>query len=72
MHPYDFERDAPVDLDEQADLYWGALEAVVESIWIEGIYLWNWLANSRGYDASKDYTPEGKSAEAELFESWGR
>jgi hypothetical protein len=72
MHPYDFERDAAVDYVEQADLYWAALEAVGKSIWIEGIYLWNWLANSEGYDANKDYTPESKSAEAELFGSWGR
>jgi hypothetical protein len=72
MHPYDFERSAAVDYGEQADLYWAALEAVGTTPWIEGIYLWNWLANSAGYDASKDYTPEGKLAEAELFGSWAR
>ncbi|UCH84940.1 MAG: hypothetical protein JSW50_04425 [Candidatus Latescibacterota bacterium] len=71
MHPYDFDRDAAVDYEEQADLYWGALEAVGKSIWVEGVYLWNWLADSEGFDASKDYTPEGKLAEAELVGSWG-
>jgi hypothetical protein len=70
MHPYDFTSSAVVDVDEQADLYWAALQAVGDKPWIRGMYWWNWLANGSGAEELKDYTPRGKPAENELIGAW--
>ncbi len=70
MHPYDFTRNAAVDLQEQGDLYWAALEAVGDKPWIRGVYWWNWPANPTGAEQT-DYTPQGKPAEKELSDAWG-
>ncbi len=69
MHPYDFGRTTALDLQEQADLYWGALEAVGDKPWIRGVYWWNWLATPTGAE-QRDYTPQGKPAEKELVDAW--
>lgn len=71
MHPNDFQREARVDFDEQADLYWGTLEALSANPWIRGVLWWNWLAVSSG-DESVDYTPKNKPAEKELIDAWIR
>jgi hypothetical protein len=71
MHPYDFNRQAAVDYDEQADLYWGTLEALGDRPWVRGVLWWNWLAKSSGNE-SADYTPKGKPAEKELVDAWIR
>ncbi|MDH3216610.1 MAG: hypothetical protein OEN01_09995 [Candidatus Krumholzibacteria bacterium] len=70
MHPYDFDSDAAVDLVEQSDLYWGALEAIGDIPWIRGVYWWNWLANGASDEEVKDYTPKAKPAENELISAW--
>ncbi|UCG52581.1 MAG: hypothetical protein JSW58_03260 [Candidatus Latescibacterota bacterium] len=72
MHPYDFRRQASVDFQEQADLYWAALEATGDKPWIRGMYWWNWFANGSGTDLSTDYTPRRKPAERELDDAWER
>ena len=48
LHPYAFGNDATIDLREQADLYWAAIEATGGESWIAGIYFWNWLASGGG------------------------
>lgn len=70
QHPYDFERDAAIDLDEQADLYWAALQALGDQPWIQGVYWWNWLARRAGDAELDDYIPAGKPAEKELSDAW--
>jgi hypothetical protein len=70
MRPYAFDRGAPVDVAEQADLYWAALEATGGKPWIAGLWWWNWLADGSGGAANADYTPNGKPAAAELAAAW--
>lgn len=70
QHPYDFERDAAVDMEEQADLYWAAMQAVGDKPWIEGMHWWNWLIDSTPGAEEKDFTPEGKPAQKELIDAW--
>jgi hypothetical protein len=71
MHPYAFGDDATLDLAEQADLYWGALEATGQEDWVAGVYFWNWLAAGGGGPDDTDFTPRGKPAEEVLTEAWG-
>jgi len=70
MRPYEFGDDATLDLNEQADLYWAAMQATSAESWIAGLYWWNWLANGAGGEDNTDYTPSGKLAEKELRNSW--
>jgi hypothetical protein len=70
MKPYEFGNNAMLDLQEQADLYWAALQATVETNWLSGLYWWNWLADGSGGLQNTDYTPSGKPAEIELRNSW--
>jgi hypothetical protein len=70
MHPYEA-TGGRLDLGEQADLYWAALEASGGQAWLEGMYWWNWPADGRGGPSNTDYTPHGKPAEVELRGSWG-
>jgi hypothetical protein len=70
LHPYAFGNDAAIDLVEQADLYWAAIEATGRESWIAGIYFWNWLAAGGGGPEDKDYTPRGKPAEDVVREAW--
>ena len=68
--PYEFDDEAKLDLQEQADLYWAAMQATAEESWIAGLYWWNWLANGSGGVNNTDYTPNGKPAEMELKRAW--
>lgn len=70
IHPYDFESTADVDMDEQAHLYWAALQAVGDRPWIRGVYWWNWLVGASAQQELKDYTPKNKPAEGELRDAW--
>ena len=70
MQPFAFGGSDVIDLGEQADLYWAALEATGDKPWIEGIYWWNWLANGAGGPENTDYTPAGKPAAEELRGAW--
>lgn len=69
-HPYEFTSGAPVDLQEQADLYWAALEALGDKPWIDGVYWWNWLATGNPAEELRDFTPKGKPAQVELTDGW--
>jgi hypothetical protein len=70
MQPFNFGTAAQLDPQEQADLYWAAMQAVGDKEWIEGVYWWNWLASGRGGANNSDYTPKDKPAEAELAGAW--
>ncbi len=72
MRPFEFGSGESLDPAEQADLYWGAIEAVAGKDWIDGLMWWNWLASGRGGINNDDYTPQGKPAETELHDAWTR
>ena len=72
MHPSRYQDAAPLDLGEQADLYWAALEAIAQVDWIAGISWWNWPADGSGGPGDAQYTPHGKPAAAELSAAWRR
>jgi hypothetical protein len=62
--PYNYEKEAPVDLNEQANLYQAAFEVLLDKDWLVGIYWWNWLTDpNQGGTQDTDYTPHGKPAE---------
>lgn len=71
MHPYAFGSDEPLDLEEQADLYWAALQATGDRSWCEGLYWWNWPADGSGGPLDRDYTAHGKPAARVLADAWG-
>lgn len=70
MHPSEVSG-GRLDLGEQDDLYWAALEACGGQPWLEGMYWWNWPADGEGGPSNTDYTPRDKPAAAELRASWG-
>jgi hypothetical protein len=70
LAPFSFGGNGSLDLQEQADLYWAALEATGDKPWIEGMDWWNWRADGSGGPANLDYTPEGKPAEEQLRSAW--
>jgi hypothetical protein len=70
MAPYDFKIAGSADINEQADLYWAALEALGSADWIAGLYWWNVRPGGPLDRLNTDYTPLGKPAEEELRLSW--
>lgn len=70
MHPFATGSSGTVDAREQADLYWGALQAIAPHGWIDGLCWWNWPANPATDTVGIDYTPRGKPAEGVLREAW--
>jgi hypothetical protein len=68
--PYAYDGPATIDLEEQADLYWAALEATRDLPWMEGLDWWNFLASGAGGPVDADFTPFGKPALAELEAAW--
>ncbi|MGH7729887.1 MAG: glycoside hydrolase family 113 [Candidatus Eiseniibacteriota bacterium] len=71
MAPYAFASGARLDLGEQADLYWAALQATGDRGWIRGLWWWNWPADGSGGPLNTDYTARGKPAADELAATWG-
>ncbi len=72
MNPHDFHTYSEIDLSEQADLYWAALQATTGIDWFRGMFWWNWLASGEGGSANSDFTPSGKPAQEELHRAWGQ
>jgi len=70
MTPSAWDDDRPVDPDEQADLYWGALTAFADAPWIRGVAWWNWTLHEGGGPDDGGFTPRGKPAAAVLAEAW--
>ncbi len=72
MEPYAHKTQGAPDPLEQADLYWGALEATSSAAWLEGLMWWNCRLDTVTNPGDTDYTPFGKPAESELHAAWGR
>ncbi len=70
MDPYDFTSSRPIDLEEQADLYWAAVEATGGEPWLHGICWWNWPADGTGGSADAGYSANGKPAAEVLAAAW--
>ncbi len=71
MSPMTYEGNARPDPQEQADLYWAALESTSRVPWIHGLYWWTWGLREAGGPAGIGFTPRGKPALAELRAAWG-
>jgi glycosyl hydrolase family 113 len=67
--PWDYTRDAPVDLEEQALCYQAFFLAWGKSPKLAGVYFWNWYG--QGGEKDRSYTPRGKPAEKVLTQ-WYR
>jgi hypothetical protein len=70
MNPYQFENHGTLDLQEQADLYWAAMQSTSNIDWLKGMFWWNWLADGSGGKTNRDYTPFTKPAESVLTNFW--
>jgi hypothetical protein len=72
MHPWDWQIQGKVDLQEQADCYRAALESVYEEPWFGGIYWWSWSPDPlEGGPEDSGYSPHGKPAESVLRKWFG-
>lgn len=67
MEPWDYTRDADVDLIEQADAYLAFKQAWQESPELGGVFFYAWYGV--GGDRDRTYTPRGKPA-LEVIKSW--
>lgn len=67
--PWDYTRDASVDLEEQALCYEAFFLSWARSQRLAGVYFWNWYGQGGGNDRS--YTPRGKPAER-ILRRWFR
>jgi hypothetical protein len=70
--PYEWSTAGTIDVEEQADLYWAACEAVEASPWITGVFWWGWSADGSGGMGDGSYTPYGKPAEQVLQRHWNK
>jgi hypothetical protein len=68
--PYDWSVAGTIDVDEQADLYWAACQAVDAAPWITGLFWWGWSADGKGGMADGSYTPFGKPAMQVVQQHW--
>lgn len=65
--PWEWQSEPAIDLQEQADAYQAALEALWGQPWLAGIYWWNWDTNpNKGGETDTDFTPHNKPAEEVL------
>ena len=62
--PWDYGRDAPIDLEEQRRAYAAFARAWIATGGLEGVYFWTWDGGGGRRDGG--YTPRGKPAEAVL------
>lgn len=67
--PWDQERQATLDLEEQRLCYAAFLSTAAEASFVDGVYLWNWFGVGGPNDSG--YTPRGKPA-AEVLRAWLR
>ena len=65
--PWNWQRDARVDLDEQAMCYEALFRSLWGENWLQGIFWWDWTPyNSTNWLKDKGYTCQFKPAEAVL------
>jgi hypothetical protein len=68
--PWDYTRDAPVDLEEQRRVYAAFARAFADEPRLTGVFVWNWWGEGGPDDG--DYTPRGKPAGEVLRAFFGR
>jgi hypothetical protein len=72
MHPWDWQIEGEVDLQEQMDCYLAALESIYNQPWLGGIYWWSWSPDPlEGGPDDDGYSPHGKPAEDVLRRWYG-
>ena len=71
--PWAWRSDAPVDLDLQANAYEAMFQVFWNRTWFGGAYIWKWYPEGsmrsgkrRASRRQRDFTPQGKPAEAVL------
>jgi hypothetical protein len=70
MHPWDWQIQGRVDLQEQADCYRAAFESVYGQPWFAGIYWWSWSPDPLEGEPNDDgYSPHNKPAE-DVLRRW--
>ena len=67
--PWDWQREAPISLSEQANYYEAAFQVFWDKPWLAGIYWWAWQPDAITREANDGYTPYGKPAEA-VLKAW--
>ena len=73
MEPWNWKATGAVDLQEQADCYEAAFQALWNRSWFYGMYWWSWEADpSVGGSGDNGYTPHGKPAEDVIADWYGR
>ena len=70
MDPALWNTSPPIDVSEQADLYWAALAAVADAPFVRGLWWWNYEVGAAGGPEDAGYTPRGKPALGVLAQAW--
>ncbi len=69
-HPWDWQVEDSIDLQEQVDAYQAAFESVYDQPWFAGIFWWEWGTGSfEGGICDDTYTPYDKPAE-DILRAW--
>jgi hypothetical protein len=69
ISPWEYEGEAPIDLDVQARYYEAALRALPTSSSVRGVFFWAWGIGPGGPE-SGSHTPRGKPAAEVLRRFW--
>jgi len=69
-HPWAWETEGAIDLQEQADAYQAAFESVYDQPWFAGMFWWSWDTDPFvGGPRDDGYTPHDKPAE-DVLRAW--
>lgn len=69
-HPWEWETEGTIDLQEQADAYQAAFESMYHKPWFAGMFWWAWGTDSfDGGPCDDGYTPHDKPAE-DVLRAW--
>jgi hypothetical protein len=69
-HPWDWQIEGTIDLQEQADAYQAVFESVYDQPWFAGMFWWQWgIDPFEGGSCDDAYTPHDKPAE-DILRAW--
>lgn len=69
--PWEYPCSAGLDLQEQADVYEGAMRFWKDVSWMQGYLFWRWDPNpNAGGTSNGDFMPQGKPAENVMKQFW--
>ena len=74
MEPWNFDVQAAVDVQEQADAYEAMFRVFWEQDWFAGLFIWEWDADVRPGDDlgdDDDYLPQTKPAQRVMSRWFG-